>query len=422
LHSSNNSGAKHRVVKGRFVKGRAEKISTTRVALFIESSRAYGRGLLGGIAAYVRTHRPWSIFVDERALSEGPPAWLSDWDGHGIIARVESKRLITEIERLALPTVDLRGLHPLAGVPLIETNDAAVIRMACDHFLQIGISHIAYCGFSGADYSERRKALLIEHLEPQGISPRVLESPPVRSSTTSTIEIEGSRHGEDLGNWLMTLPRPVGVIACNDMRGQHVLNACRERGIGVPDEVAVVGVDNDELICDLTYPPLTSVECDTHRIGYEAAEMLASMMDGRAPPNDPLLINPSGIVPRRSTDVSAVKDKIVAAAVEFIHDHACDGLTVSDLAKHFGLSRSSLDRRFDKAIERSPKRVILQANIRQIKGLLSETDLKLQTIADKTGHAHHEYMCRIFKEHTGMTPGEYRTVHRSAASTRANRR
>jgi len=380
-----------------------------RVALLIESSRAYGRGLLAGIAAYVRTHRPWSIYHQERTMADAAPRWLSDFDGDGVIARLESKKLVEQIQALKLPTVDLRGLHDLPGVPLIETDDRAVVQRAVEHFTERGFEHLAFCGFAGANYSQRRLKYFHEQLQQLGFTPHVYEgSPDMRFGDTAAIEARGLLHEDEIARWIDALPKPVGLIACNDVRGQQALSACRTLGVAVPDEVAVLGVDDDAVICDLCDPPLSSVAPNTEKIGYAAAAMLEAMMTGQAPEPKKTFIEPIAVVTRQSTDALAIADRQIAAAVRYIREHAADGISVEDVLEQTRLSRSTLERRFAKLLGRSPKAEIIRVQMDRVKQLLRETDFTLPKIASFTGFKHPEYMCAMFKQKTGQTPGEYR--------------
>ncbi|MDX1564183.1 MAG: substrate-binding domain-containing protein, partial [Phycisphaeraceae bacterium] len=198
------------------------------------------------------------------------------------------------------------------------------------------------------------------------------------------------------------------VMACNDLMGQQVLNASRAVGVSIPEEVAVIGVDNDELFCDLSDPPLSSVEPNTEKIGYEAAGLLDRMMQGEPPPSAKVFIDPMGVVTRQSTDVLAIEDRHVAAAVSFIRQHACDGINVEDVLQHVRIPRSSLERRFSASIGRTPKAEIVRVQIERVKQLLAATDYILPRIAELAGFKHPEYMSVVFKQKTGRTPGQYR--------------
>jgi LacI family transcriptional regulator len=387
------------------------------VALLVESSRAYGRGLLHGIAGYVRLHGPWSIYLAERGLGEDPPAWLQGWRGDGVIARIENRRIARAVGDLGLPTVDLRALLTDLGVPQIVTDDEAVARLAVGHFFERGFRHFAFCGFAGADYSDQRSEAFARLVVEAGFACTTYEpSRRPAPAGTEAREQQGWSAEAEVARWLERLPKPVGLMACNDIRAQQVLTACRASGVAVPDEVAVLGVDNDETLCDLADPPLSSVVPDTYRIGYEAAALLERMMTGAetAPPG-PTLIPPLAVVTRRSTDVLAVDDRAIARAAHFIREHACDGIRVEDVLAEVPLSRSVFERRFVKIFGRTPKAEILRTQLDRVKRLLAETDLSLKQIASRTGFQHPEYMSAAFKERTGQTPGQYRRSARQPA-------
>jgi LacI family transcriptional regulator len=381
-----------------------------RVALLVESSRAYGRGLLHGIAEYVRLHGPWSIYHAERGLADAPPPWLHDWDGDGIIARIEDRRIAKAVCDLGLPTVDLRGVLTDLDVPVMVTDDESVSRMAVDHFLERGFRNLAFCGFASADYSENRSVAFARMVAEAGMECHVFQAreKPPRDTGTRALEQRGLVSEAEAARWVEELPKPVGLMACNDIRGQQVLNACREVEIAVPEEVAVLGVDNDDVLCDLSYPTLSSVVPDTHRIGFEAAAMLERMMAGEPPPAPVTYIPPLGVVTRRSTDVLAIEDRHLARAVRYLREHACDGITVEDVLANVPMSRSVFERRFARLFGRSPKAEILRARLDRVKQLLAETEIPVKQIALKAGFTHPEYMNVIFKARIGQTPGQYR--------------
>lgn len=384
-----------------------------RVALLIESSRAYGRGLLLGIARYVREQGPWSIYSEERALQSGLPAWLREWTGDGIIARIEDARMARELARLNLPCVDLRGLRPDLPMPCLDTDPRQVAHLAFLHLRERGFRQLAFCGFPGASYSDERGQCFHEFAASAGL-PCAVYAPPAaaRRAYTADYERDGLAGEEDVSRWLAGLPQPVGVMTCNDVRGQQVLNACRERGLRVPEQVAVVGVDNDEVLCELAEPPLTSVEPDTRRIGFEAAALLARMMRGATVAPGKVWLAPRGLVTRRSTDLLAVEDPGVVAAARFIRAHACEGIRVADVVKEVPFSRRNLELRFARWLGRSLQEEILQVRIQRAKELLAETDLKLSAIAEESGFRHAEYLVVMFKARTGVTPAAWREHNR----------
>jgi LacI family transcriptional regulator len=207
---------------------------------------------------------------------------------------------------------------------------------------------------------------------------------------------------------LKGLPKPLGVMACNDMRGQHVLEACARVRLRVPEEVAVIGVDDDALLCELCDPQLSSVVPNAEGVGYEAAALLDRLMAGKAPLKTPLLISPLGITTRQSTDILAVEDPHIATALRFIREHACLGATVGDVLAHVPLSRTMLERGFRKYLGRSPQQEIRAIQMKRVSQLLADTNLKLAEIAELAGFKHPEYLNVAFKRDTGQTPGKYR--------------
>ncbi len=391
------------------MKDRLEKTASPRVALLIESSRSYGRELLMGIAKYVRIHGPWSIEFEEGDPGENLPKWFDRWKWDGIIARVSTPVMAEVIGRCGVPVVDLSGSLPEAGFPRIRSDEELVGRMAAEHLMERGFQNFAFCGYNGTDWSDMRRASFERRVMEGGFSCHAFESPgPLRSYSALEYEEHGERHEEDLMRWLQALPTPCGLMACNDARGRQVLNCCREIGVAVPDEVAVIGVDKDEIFCELSDLPLSSVILNTQQIGFEAATLLARLMAGESAELSSIVVKPMGVLARQSTDVLAIDDRKIALALRYIREHACDGLDVETLLKVVPLSRSVLERRFSQLLGSSPKGEILRIRLDRVCRLLAESDLSLAEVAGKTGFEHPEYMSRLFKSKMGITPGEFR--------------
>jgi LacI family transcriptional regulator len=377
------------------------------VALIVETSMAYGRGLLRGIAKYVTANGYWSIFVDQRSLNDPPPGWLTDWEGHGVIMRAQTKRLAKMVSDLGVPAVDTLHQFNELNAPQVIPDHHAIARMAADHLLERHFRHFAFVGVERAHWSKARRDALIEILRKDGFCCHVYSPISRRRFLESW---EGGQ--QDLAEWLGDLPKPIGVVAAHDLRALCVLDACRRRGLAVPEQVAVVGVDNDEPLCNLCDPPLSSVILDHELMGFEAAALLDRMMKGKRVNNTPIIVKPRGVSTRRSTDVVAIDDQLIAKAVRYIHQHASDGVNVSDVADHCGISRRSLERNFSQFLGMSPHEQIVRAKFSRAKHLLTETDYPLDTIALKSGLSHAAYLNVLFKKIEGQTPGEYR---RSAA-------
>lgn len=386
------------------------------VALLVESSRAYGRGLLRGIAQYVRATGGWRVLHDERGIGDQMPDWFKAGQYDGIIARVEHASVAELIARLGRPAIDVRGHRPVPGVPVVGTDNRMTVEMALDHLRQRGFRHLAFCGFGGVDFSAERAALFTAAVNRMNLEAHVYQSPSRPGELdTPAIESQAIAAHAELTAWLCDLPRPVGVLACNDVRGRQVLDACRACGVRVPEELAVIGVDNDDVYCELSDPPLSSVIPACERIGYEAAAMLDRMMNGSTAVPASLDIPPLGVVTRQSTDTLAVDDAQVAAALRYIRDQVSRGITAEDVLDHLAedgpggaVSRTTLDRRFSAYLGRSIKEEILRARIARIKDLLQDTRYSLATVAGMVGIQHPEQLSTLFKRETGETPGEYR--------------
>jgi LacI family transcriptional regulator len=217
-------------------------------------------------------------------------------------------------------------------------------------------------------------------------------------------------------DWIAALPRPIAIMGCYDFKAQEVLDACRQLNVAVPTEVAVLGVDNDRLICELSEPTLSSIIPDTKRTGYEAANLLDRMMSGElVATNAPLITQPLGIHVRESTDTVAIDDEAVAKALQYIRRHASANIRVTDILRHIDLSRRALEHRFAKWVGHTPHEEIQRVRMNRVKELLRDTELTLQQIAERMGFEHPEYLGAAFKREVGVSPGEYRKSHQASA-------
>ena len=380
-----------------------------RVALLIESSRSYGRQLLKGIAAYARTHGSWTFFHQERAFGDLVPPDLKEWKPHGIIARLAGARVTRQIRRMNLPTVDMYPEGKPEGIPGVASDPELLARMAVGHFLDRGFRDFAYCGFTGVRFSDLRATCFVEQLSQRGLRGSVFSYPGMpRDSDLAAVETHALRYADKLVAWLRGLPKPLGLMACNDVRAQQVLTVCREAGIAVPDQVAVLGVDNDDVQCELCDPPLSSIDPNVEQIGYQAAALLDRMLKGEARLSARILVPASGVVVRRSTDVLAIDNQDAAEAIRFVRGRACQGIAIEDVMEHASVSRSTLERWFEKYLGRSPTVEIVRVQVQRVQELLRTTNLTLEEISRAAGFAHVESMQRIFKRTVGLTAGQYR--------------
>ena len=379
------------------------------VALIVETSGIYGREILEGIARFRNTHEPWSVFLDERELNTPPPDWLLDWEGDGVICRPTTPELASGLKSKRIAVVDLNDRHGDLGLPRVSSDMVAIGRVAAQHLLDRDYLNIAYCGFDGESWCESRLAGLMQVVEP------------VSTFRTPWVGLREHAWDEEqklICKWLSALPRPLGVVACNDVRGHHVLDACKTLGLSVPEEVAVVGVDNAATFCALCDPPLSSVVPDAEGIGYQAAALLDRSMRGILVENRTIAISPQGVFTRESTDSVAISDPLVARARRFIREHAREGIGVPDLLAWSGMSRSTLERRFRSALGCSPHDEITRSRIARVKVLLRDTNRSIRQIAEDCGFEHSEYLMFQFKRETGLTPTEWRSHPANARRTR----
>ncbi len=316
-----------------------------RVILLIETSDHYGRKLLQGIARYANVHGPWQFYreppfyQDVRGLKKAESSFTA-WGAHGIIAREPQRYEF--ILSMGVPTIV--SPNAVQDFPAILTDHEMIGRLAANHLLDRGFSHYAFCGIREMAWSSDRSQSFERAIEEAGFDTHVYEQPK-------------SRRMRDWGNeqpllaqWLKSLPKPVGVMCCNDLRGQHVIDTCAIAGLRVPEQVAVIGVDNDELICSLTHPPLSSVNLNPENAGYQAAELLDGLMQGQTPASQIILNSPVGVITRQSSDSEAIEDRDVAEALHFIRMHAMQPIQVSDVANELCMSRRHLYRKFDRSL------------------------------------------------------------------------
>lgn len=370
--------------------------------------------MLKGIAQYARSHHPWAAFLDDEARAEVDPQWLRNKKWHGVISRHATPSFIEQCASLGLPLVDLNDCPPTDGVPKIRPDNVAVGHLGAEHFIERGYRHFGFSGFADLSWSGERRDGFVEALRLAG-----------HNCDVHDVQYPGdltpfwdAKQSTTLSNWLRHLPKPVAVMACNDMRALQVAGAAQAAGLLVPEEVAVLGANNDTTRCELAYPPLSSVATNSFQSGYLAAEQLAHMMERKTLEHLDRRVEPLGVVTRQSTDILAMGDKNVAAAISFIREHACHGISVDDVLRQAFASRSQLEKKFRRFIGRSPQAEIRRVQVEKIRQLLFETNFPLKKIADLAGFEHVEYMCVVFKRLTGASPGEYRKRVQAKADPR----
>lgn len=371
------------------------------VVLLIETSREFGRGLLHGIARYTKLHGPWRCFRQAGGLDSALPEW-KDWAVDGAIMRDVIKSRPRYLHQVPILYVqhDRENYFPY---PCILTDSAAIGTMGAEYLLDRGFESLAYCGLAGYVWSQGRGEHFCARVAKAGFSPHLYPIPQVASQRTW----EKERHR--IAEWLRLIPRPVGLMCCNDDRALQVVEACAIAGLDIPDDVAVLGVDNDILICELSDSPISSIALNTEAAGYEAAALLEELMNGRTRMDGQvILVTGTHVVTRQSTDILAVKDGDVRAAIHYIREHGQYSLTVDDVVAATTVSRRVLEKKFRATLRRSIHREIRRVRVQNILRLLVGTDISIAEIASKTGFTGVEHIARYFREETGMSLREYR--------------
>ena len=378
-----------------------------KVILLIESSRASGRALLRGIADFSRHHGPWSFSWEPAGLEKVQPL-LETGEANGIILRDVAG--VEEIVAYGLPTVVVGHRQTeFPGVVNVVTDSETIGRMGADHLLSCGFKHFAFCGYErtlleNTTWSEIRKEFFCKRIREAGF-----ENPP--QYALSGPGKDWSKEWRLLAHWLKVLPKPVGLMSCNDDCGQRVMEVCKLTGLMVPDQVGLIGADNDEVVCGLTDPPMSSIAINFERAGYEAASALDGLMQQSRIVFPRITAVASHVAARRSTDFVAVEEPHLTKALRLIRDRARSGVTVDEVARSSGLSRRTLEKRFRKLLGRSVLDEIRRVRTDQIAQLLVETDLPVAQIADLLGFADTQHIARYFRAGKHTSPLAYRKAY-----------
>ncbi len=379
-----------------------------KIALLVETARGFGRDLLLGIARYSRLHGPWSFHITPGDYKQAVPK-MKQWGGTGIIARVANDRIAQAVVSADVPTIAL-GLtdeqmqsgSPLAKFSEISSDPKEVSRLAADHLLERRFTRFAYVGSDDRGWSKRREKAYRAYLSEHGFEPYIYPTPKRPQDRV------WEREQALLARWMSKLPTPIGLFACDDDRGREVLEVCGLLGLHVPEDVAVIGVDNDEVFCELADPPLSSIALNAETAGYRAAALLDAMMHGRVRKRQKIIVEALGVVTRRSTDIVAVEDEDIAAALQFIRREQGRDISVDDVVREVAVSRRNLEKRFRDTIGRSILEEIQLVRLDRAKRLLVETTYPISKVADLAGFGSAGYFIQFFQRRVGKTPRKYR--------------
>lgn len=382
-----------------------------QVALLFETNEQAHRDILRGVLRYERIHGPWSLHVAEGRAGEQRLHALKSWGGSGIIGVIQNTAyanavLAADVPAVLIDPLDEARLPPglLARHSVLASDQRAIGELAAQHFLERRFTHFAFVGeIHGINWSRDRGAAFAACVAQAGFA-------------CSTYGPLSAREKQDWGlerdrlcAWLRSLPKPLAVFAAMDVRGRQVLDACLTAGLDVPHAVAVLAVDNDELICDSTTPPLSSIALDAERMGYEAAGLLDdAMRRTRAAKRSARTFPPLHVLTRRSTEAVHIGDAVVARALEFIWLNAQNPIGVPDVVRHAGVSRRLLELRFRKARAGTIQEELQRTRLKRVTALLSESSLSVTAIAKACGFSSKSYLGKVFRRVYRTTMTQYR--------------
>jgi LacI family transcriptional regulator len=381
------------------------------VAVLVESFNAYGRGLCRGIANYTAGKSAWSLIWFEiyQGLKDVSATikYMRNNRVDGILLRGPIST-VRDIWSLGIPTIDL--FNDSDNQVTVNVDDSALADMAIEYFMNSGFLNFAFCGFTGVPFSDSRQRCFVENLHRRNYQASIYKPQKKEQRQEDVLKKiqAGFQETHSLIRWLRLLPKPVCILACNDARALQLLIACELGTINVPEEVAVLGVDNDELVAEISRPTLSSIEQDTNQIALKACDALERLMQGLAVARPRYRIAPLRVVERNSTNVIGARDTIVSEAHRIIRQEACNGLTVKDLVAKVGISRTNLEVRFRRALGRTIHGEIARLRVNRICQLLRTTDYTLEEISSRVGYLDVSHMGRSFKNANGMAPGQYR--------------
>lgn len=360
--------------------------------------------MIRGVIGYARKHGPWRLWVDDWGQRESlrlPPGWAGD----GIVCRIADPAICRHVQQQRVPVVNVSGIE-LEGVdlPRVATDMHASAELASRHFLDRGFRSFAYYGPQRLSYVAPHREAFVQWLAQAGHACAVY-----RPSRGLGRRSQWPALQEDLGRWLATLPKPVGIFTWGNRAAREVIYVCRRTGLLVPENAAVLAGDDDELLGAACSPPLSGVMVASEQIGYTAAEMLDRLMQGKQLERPTVTIGPKSIATRQSTDTLAIEDQELAQAIRFIREHASVAIRIDDIVAAVAISRRHLERRFQEVLGRTPAAEIRRVHLERARELLAETDLPIPAVAAKSGFGSPEYLAYVFKEELGASPREYRS-------------
>jgi LacI family transcriptional regulator len=380
-----------------------------KVLVACETWWGNGRKMIDGIVRYADQHARWE-FLHGTTPQLQPHTIKHFAEADGIIAEAWRSEILEAVYEAGKPAVVIRsGEAP--GLPRVADDHCAIARMAFEHFRDRGYTHYGYCGSLGISWARQRYETYRGCVESVGHQCHAYQG------DLSWIDPDDwEALVERLARWVSDVPKPIGIFAANAHLARVVASACCQADVLVPEELALLGVGNDRIICNLTTPPLSVVNSNATGAGYEAAAMLDRLLAGQSLSDEAVLMPPRVAIVRRSTDTLAISDPDIAAAVRMIREHACEGVGVPDVLDVVPASRRKLERSFKRLLGRTVHQEILRVRVQRARELLAETDMTMAQITARTGFEYATHLTAVFRKLTGQTPSEYRRMLRQGAT------
>jgi len=381
-----------------------------KIILLIDISEEYGQSLLKGIAKYSKEFGPWlfcrmPLFYRETLGMEGIVNFAREWGADGIIAQLYNDLEIKKVLDAGIYLIAEDFKERFSDIPNITGGYFEAGEIGAEYFLKKGFKNFAFYGFKNIVWSRERFIGYERYLNSKGHI--VFHFDHDEAASRELWYYKPSA----LSQWLQSLPKPIAIMACDDERGQHITEACKHAKIQIPEEIAVLGVDNDKMTCNLSDPPLSSIELDTEKGGYEAARLMDLMITKQVTEQYDILVKPTQVITRQSTDIASANDKYIAKALRFIHQNIDNRINVADVLKEIPLSRRAFEKRFQETTGTGVYKYIYNLQIQKFAQHLLETDKSIFEIALESGFDNSKNISRQFKQVKGCTPIEYRKKH-----------
>ena len=388
-----------------------------KIILLTDFAEEYCKNLLRGITRYSKEHGPWTFckmptYYRETIGIDGILQWAKEWKANGIIGQFYNNGEIKKFKQAKIPVIAQDFKERFKNIPNITGAYRETGRLGADYFLKKGFKNFAFYGFKNIVWSRERGEGFEERIREAGYDVHYFEHKDSRSMDLWYYKPSA------LSIWLNSLPKPIALMACDDNQGHHITEAARHAGIHIPDEVAVLGVDNDEMICNLSDPPLSSIELDTVKCGYEVARLMEKMIQSKIYSAPDIVHKATQVTTRCSTDIFSSNDKYVVTALKYIHGNLDKNLNVDQVLKEVPLSRRSLEKRFILTTGYPVYEYIYNQRIEKFTQKLLETDMTISEIALDLGLSDSKNIARQFKQIKGLTPMEYRKKHMLTARSK----